>query len=216
MANKVNQQPEEVQATKTEQFVQNNGKKVVYAVVAVAIVIAAIVGIKEYGAAQDVKAADSEALMQAQFDFDAQQYEAALENFESVINQYGSTKSGNVAKAYAGLCHKNLGNLSEAINYLKDYSGNDQVIAPAILSALGDCYVELETPDYAAAAKAFEKAAAAANSAEFSPLYLRKAGLVYEAQGDNAKALKAYETIKDKWADSELATSIEKYIVRVK
>ena len=81
-------------------------------------------------------------------------------------------------------------------------------IAPAILSALGDCYVEKENPDYNAAAKAFEKAASASNSNEFSPLYLRKAGLVYEKTGDNAKALKAYEAIKKNWPDSDLANSI--------
>ena len=216
MANNKTQQPEEVQATKTELFVQNNGKKVLYALIAIVVVAAAVVGIKEYGAAQDKKAANSETLMQAQFDFEANQYEAALEGFEAVINQFGSTKSGNLAKAYAGLCNKQLGNIEAAISYLKQYDGNDQVIAPAMLSALGDCYVALETPDYAAAAKAFEKAAAAANSVEFSPIYLRKAGLVYEAQGDNAKALKAYETIKNSWADSDIANSIEKYIVRVK
>lgn len=216
MANKTTQQPEEVQATKTEQFVQNNGKKVIYAIIALAVILAGIVGIKEYNASQNEKASKSETLMQAQFDFEAQQYEAALEGFEAVINQFGSTTSGNLAKAYAGLCQKNLGNLAEAVNYLKQYDGNDQVIAPAILAALGDCYVELETPDYSAAAKAFEKAAAAANSQEFSPLYLRKAGLVYEAMGDNAKALKAYESIKNNWADSEFANSIDKYIVRVK
>jgi tetratricopeptide (TPR) repeat protein len=96
------------------------------------------------------------------------------------------------------------------------FNGEDNIIAPAMLSALGDCYVELETPDYAAAAKAFEKAASLANNAQFSPLYLFKAGLAYEAKSDNAKALKAYETIKTKWADSELANTIDKYIVRVK
>ena len=62
----------------------------------------------------------------------------------------------------------------------------------------------------------FEKAASLANNAQFSPLYLFKAGLAYEAKSDNAKALKAYETIKTKWADSELANTIDKYIVRVK
>lgn len=215
MAN-IKNQPEEVQATKTEQFVENNGKKVLYIVVALAVVIAAVVGLRKYSENREAEALKSEALMQAQFDFEAGQYEAALENFESVISEFGSTNAGNLAKAYAGLCKKNLGNTDEAIEMLKDYDGCDNVIAPAILSALGDCYVEKENPDYSAAAKAFEKAASAANSVEFSPLYLFKAGLVYEKMGENAKALKAYEVIKNNWADSELANSIDKYIVRVK
>lgn len=215
MAN-IKNEPEQVQATKTEQFVENNGKKVLIAVIAVAAVVAAIIAFNVYGGSRDQKALESEALYQAQFDFEAGNYSAALENFESVISEYGSTKAGNIAKAYAGLCQKELGSLNEAVKYLKDFDGSDKIIAPAILSALGDCYVELETPDYSAAAKAFEKAAAAADNIQFSPLYLRKAGLAYEAMGDNSKALKAYETIKNNWADSDLAYSIDKYIVRVK
>ncbi|MBR0037300.1 MAG: tetratricopeptide repeat protein [Bacteroidales bacterium] len=215
MANNKNQ-AEEVQATKTDLFLENHGKKVFYGIIALAVVIAAFVGLQKWSAGREAEALKSEALMQAQFDFEAGQYEAALENFESVISEYGSTKAGNLSKAYAGLCNKNLGNLDEAIKYLKDYDGCDEIIAPAILSALGDCYVEKENPDYNAAAKAFEKAASASNSNEFSPLYLRKAGLVYEKTGDNAKALKAYEAIKKNWPDSDLANSIDKYIVRVK
>ena len=213
MAN-TKQQPEEVQASKSEQFVEKNWKTVLYAIAAVALVIVCILGISKCSDANNEEAANSEALYQAQFDFEAGNYAAALENFESVINEYGSTKSGNLAKAYAGLCQMNLGEVESAISYLKDYDGDDAIIAPAILSALGDCYVEQEA--YADAAKAFEKAASKANNAQFSPVYLRKAGLAYEALGENGKALKAYEAIKADWADSELASSIDKYIVRVK
>lgn len=216
MATKQNQQPEEIQASKSEQFVQNNGKTILCVLAIAIVVIAACVTFNKCSDTRNAEAAESEALYQAQFDFEAGNYAAALENFESVISEFGSTKSGNLAKAYAGLCQKQLGNLEGAIDYLKDFDGCDAIVSPAILSALGDCYVEKENPDYGAAAKAFEKAASAANSEQFSPLYLRKAGLAYEAQGDKTKALKAYETIKNEWADSELANSIDKYIVRVK
>ena len=216
MATNQKQQPEEIQATKSEKFVESHGKTVVYACIAIVVAIVAVFGINMCSENRNAEAAKSEALYQAQFDFEAGNYAAALENFDAVISEYGSTKSGNLAKAYAGLCHKELGDLDAAIANLKDYSGSDAIIAPAILSALGDCYVELETPDYASAAKAFVKAASAANNAQFTPLYLFKAGLVYEALGEKDKALKAYESIKKDWADSEQAYSIDKYIVRVK
>ena len=216
MATNQKQQPEEIQVSKSEKFVETYGKKVLYIVIAIVVILAASIGCSKCSDSRNEKASQSEALYQAQFDFEAGNYAAALENFESVIKEYGSTKSGNIAKAYAGLCQKQLGDLNAAISYLKDYSGSDAVVAPAILSALGDFYVELETPDYAAAAKSFEKAASAANNVQFSPLFLFKAGLAYEALGDKAKALKAYETIKNSWADSEQAYTIDKYIVRVK
>ncbi len=215
MANK-NTQPEEVQATQTDRFLAKNGKVVIYAIIAVIVVIAVIVGVNKCSESRNDEAMKSEVYMQAQFDFEAGQYEAALENFETLVNEYSSTQVGNMAKAYAGLCKKNLGDMDGAIEYLKQYDGQDDVVAPAILSALGDCYVESEAPDYKAAAKAFEKAAAKANCSEFSPLYLRKAGLAYEAMGDKASALKAYQSIKDQWPDSEQAAGIDKYVIRVK
>ena len=89
-------------------------------------------------------------------------------------------------------------------------------IAPAILSALGDCYVDKENPDYSKAAQTFEQAAKAANNAQYSPLFLRKAGLAYEAAGDQKNALKTYQNIKDNWAETSIAQSIDKYIERVK
>lgn len=214
MANTKQQQPEEVQVSKSEQFIEKNWKNILYAIVALVVIIVCYFGVSKCSDSKNVEASNSEALYQAQFDFEQGNYSAALENFESVINEYGSTKSGNLAKAYAGLCQKNLGDVDAAISYLKDYDGSDAVLAPAILSALGDCYVAKE--EYADAAKTFEKAASKANNSQFSPLFLKKAGLAFEKAGDNAKALKVYETIKEDYADSEMANSIDKYIVRVK
>lgn len=214
MANTKQQQPEEIQVSKTEQFVEKNWKNVIYALVALVVVIVCYFGFNQLSEGKNAEASNSEALYQAQFDFEQGNYASALENFESVINEFGSTKAGNLSKAYAGLCQMNLGDVDAAISYLKDYDGNDVNIAPAILSALGDCYVAKEA--YGDAAKAFEKAASKANNAQFSPIYLKKAGLAFEKAGENAKALKAYESIKNAWADSELASSIDKYIIRVK
>lgn len=214
MANTKQQQPEEIQVSKTDEFVEKNWKNVLYALVAVVVVLVACFGISKCSDSKNDAANQSEAYYQAQFDFEAGNYAAALENFESVISEFGSTKAGNLCKAYAGLCQMNLGDIDAAISYLKDFDGNDANIAPAILSALGDCYVAKEA--YSDAAKTFEKAASKANNPQFSPLYLKKAGLAYEKANDNSKALKAYEAIKNDYADSELASSIDKYIIRVK
>jgi len=213
MANNKNEQTEVIEVSKGEKFVQDNGKLIGYAAIAIIVVFGAFIGYRSYDKSQNEKALNSEALMEAQFNFDAQQYEAALEGFEAVISEFGSTNVGNTAKGYAGLCAKNLGNNEEAVKYLKDFSGSDKVIAPMFLSALGDSQVALD--DYAAAAKSFEKAAELSSSDEFSPTFLKKAGLCYEKLGDNAKALKAYEAIKNNYPASDLASSIEKYIIRV-
>ena len=204
----------DVALTKTEMFIEKYKKDIMYGLVGIIAIVAIVWGWNKYTITQNENA--EEEIWSSQALFEQGQYEQALEGFEAVISEYGSTKAGNVAKAYAGLCHKELGNYAEAIAQLKDFSGNDNVLAPAVLAAQGDCLVNQENPDNKKAAELFEKAAKAADNAQFSPLYLKKAGLAYEAAGDNAAALKAYQTIKDNWAETMSAQTIDKYIERVK
>ena len=202
--------------SKTEQFLQekDNQKKIVYGFIALILIVAVIFGWRWMSQRNNEKAQNE--IWSSELLFDQGQYEQALEGFEVVIEEFGSTRAGNTAKAYAGLCQKNLGNYEEAIKYLQDFDGNDNVIAPAILSALGDCYVDQETPNYTKAAETFEQAAKAASNAQYTPLFLRKAGLAYEEAGDLKNALKVYQNIKDNWAETSIAQSIDKYIERVK
>lgn len=204
----------DVAISKAELFIEEHSKQIMSICAAVIIIVAAVWGWNTYRNHQNAQAQDQ--IYSAQFLFEQGQYEQALEGFEAVISEYGSSTTGNLAKAYAGICNKELGNYAEAIDQLKEYSGSDAVLAPAILAALGDCYVNQENADNAQAATCFEKAAKAANNAQYTPLFLKKAGLAYEAAGNNAAAAKAYQTIKDNWAETAIAQSIDKYIERVK
>lgn len=210
---KIDNTVEEIDGTisKTELWLEKNQKNIMYALIAVVVVVAVAWGWNYLKESNNAKAENE--IYTAQFLFEEGDYEQALAGFEAVIDEYGSTNAGNLAKAYAGLCQKNLGNVQEAISLLKSYSGSDNIIAPAILSALGDCYVESD--NNSEAAKTFEKAAKAADNAEFTPLFLKKAGLAYEAAGDNASALKVYQNIRDNWFETSVGQLIDKYIVRV-
>ena len=210
---KVDNTVEEIDGTisKAELWAEKNQKNIFYALAAIVLVVAAVWGWNYLKDSNNAKAENE--IYSAQFLFESGDYEQALAGFEAVIDEYGSTKAGNVAKAYAGLCQKNLGNDQEAISLLKAFSGSDNVVAPAILCALGDCYVNVD--NNVEAAKTFEKAAKAADNAEFSPLYLKKAGLAYEAAGDKASALKVYQNIRNNWYETNIGQVIDKYIVRV-
>lgn len=204
---------EEVDAaiSKTEAFIDNNKKGLFWGAVALVAIVAIVSLWNWYNSGRDAKA--QEEIYAAQFLFEEKNYEEALVAFEDIIDNYGATRTGNLAKAYAGLCNKELKNYEAAIDYLKSYSGSDMMIAPAIESALGDCYVE--TGDYAKGAQCFEKAASAANNEAFSPLYLKKAGLAYEKNGDKGAAAKVYMMIKDSWLQTPVGQEVDKYIYRV-
>jgi TolA-binding protein len=82
------------------------------------------------------------------------------------------------------------------------------------LGAIGDCYVELN--EYEKAASFYLKAGQRKKNAFTSPIYLRKAGMVFEDLKKYDKALKAYEIIKKDYPASDEGKLIEKYIAALK
>src|SRR5438477_273262 len=67
--------------------------------------------------------------------------------FVYVINNYGSTKAGNLAKYYAGLCYLRTSDFNRAVKYLKDFSTNAKQIQMMAYGALGDANSELNKND---------------------------------------------------------------------
>ena len=204
--------------SRSEQFIENNSKKIIYGIVAVAVIVGAILGFKHgYLIPQEKKA--SAAMFKGEQYFARDSFNLALNGngadyigFEGIIDQYGGTASGNLAKAYAGICYFKMGETEKALGSLKSFSGDDSMISPAIIGLVGDCYVNMgnvkEGVGY------FEKAAKKADNEVISPVYLKKAGLAYENLKQYDNAVKAYTAIKEKYFNSMEAADIDKYIAR--
>ena len=204
--------------TRTELFIEQHSKKIIIGIVAVAVVVGAILGIK-YGYVIPRENKAAAAIFKGEQYFARDSFNLALNGngadyvgFEAIADQYGSTDAGNLAKAYAGICYFRLGEPQKALDYLKSFSGKDKMVSPSITGLIGDCYVNLgntkEGINY------FEKAAKEADNVVISPIYLKKAGIAYESLNDYDNAVKAYTTIKEKYYSSTEASDIDKYITR--
>jgi tetratricopeptide (TPR) repeat protein len=134
--------------------------------------------------------------------------------FVDIAKNYKMTRSGNLANYSAGICFLHLGKYQEAIDYLSKYSLKDKVIASLATGAVGDAYIELGELDNGV--KKYIEAADYAKNSFNSPLFLMKAGQIYEMQEKFEDALKLYERIKSEYPESTEGTSIDKYIARVK
>jgi tetratricopeptide (TPR) repeat protein len=134
--------------------------------------------------------------------------------FLDIAREYKFTHSGNLAKYSAGICYLHLGNFNEAINFLNKYSKKDKVIASLAIGATGDAYVELGNLEKGIS-KYIEAADYAKNSFN-TPLFLMKAGEIYELTGKFPEALKLYQRIEIQYPESTEGTTIAKYIARVK
>ncbi|MDR1407089.1 MAG: tetratricopeptide repeat protein [Tannerella sp.] len=204
--------------SRSEQFIEKNKKLLSYGIIGVAAVIGLIMAY-HYGYAMPHNERAKIAIFRGEQFFERDSFSLALngngidfEGFEAIADQYGSTKTGNLAKAYTGICYYKLGDPQTAIKWLKSYKGSDHQIAPAMTGLIGDCYVS--TGETKEAIGYFEKAAAKADNDLLSPVYLKKAGIAYESLNQYKEAIKVYTTIREKYNRSTEAMDIDRYITR--
>ncbi|MES2108501.1 MAG: tetratricopeptide repeat protein [Bacteroidota bacterium] len=201
----------------TGNFVRDNQKSLVFIVGAILVMIIAYVAYQKlYIAPLEQKAIDQMHVAQdfwAKKDWDkAIKGDAGYPGFQKIIDNYGNTKSANLAYFYLGTAYLNKGEFQKAIDNLTNYRGNDSMVAAEALGGTADAYVELK--DYDKASTYFQKAADKANNKFLSPLYLKKLGLVYEAQNNFKSADDTYKKIKSDYPESAEARDIDEFIAR--
>ncbi len=203
--------------SKTELWIEEHQKTLWIILIALLIIAFGIFGITKYKQKRNEKA--SALIFKAEQYFEKEQYDNALNGdgnnvgFLDIVKQYGSTKTGKLAAYYAGISYLKQGNYNEAINYLKKYTTDDEVLAPMALGAIGDCYLELG--DQQNAVSYYNKAASKNATSFTSPMFLVKEGMTYEIMGNYAKALEAYKTLKKNFPMSNEAFEISKNIANM-
>lgn len=213
---------------RTEKFVENNKNNITYGIIAIFVIVLLIMGYNKYILIPNEEEAYNSIWIPEQ-SYNQDKFEEALngygENigFLEIIDEYGSTKSGNLANYYAGICYMKLAqndtteelageNFELAIKHLSKFSSDDHNVMPMAIGAIGDCKMELG--DTKKAASQYMKAAHLNDNNFTSPLFLQKAGMTYSLLGDHKKALEAFNEIQTKYADSHEGREVKKYIAR--
>ena len=212
--------------SKSEDFLLKNKKTILYAVIALIVIIAGIILYNNFVKAPREAKASTE-LAKGQTMFANQQFAQALNGdstgyagFVKIASDYSSTPAGNLANLYAGLCYANLDKWEDAVKFLDKYSpANDEMVSPAAVAALGNAYAHVKQLDKAV--DALKKAAKMADSQaldntnnSLSPTFLIQAATILESQNKKDEALKIYQDIKKKYVNSTVAAEIDKYIER--
>ncbi|MDR2854348.1 MAG: tetratricopeptide repeat protein [Prevotellaceae bacterium] len=207
----------ETALSSAEQFVEHNKKPILYAVGGVIVLVLLVLATRNfYLRPQENQAANE--IYKAQLLFERDSFGLALNGnaqtigFKRIADDYGLTASGDVSAAYAGICYFQLGDYHNAIKYLSQYGGKDKYFSTTVVGLTGDSYANLNEIDKAVSY--FEKASAVKNDVT-TPIYLKKAGIAYEALNKPEKALANYQIIKDDYPQSTEAQDIDKFIARV-
>ena len=203
----------------TSAWIEANQNKLTWAITAIVVVVLAVIAVNTYVLKPKAQEANNENAKAVVY-FTQGNYELALNGddaecsgFEAIANDYKCSKAGKLAALYAGVCYYQLGDYAAAAEYLSKFNAKDLNVEPAALQLLGDAYVNME--EYGKAAKAFAAAAKSGNDL-IAPMSLKKLGFVQMELGNNAAALKAFETIENEYPASLEAQDIEKYIAIVK
>ena len=156
---KSTQTPDQLEAvenvlTRTEQLVEDNQKLLSNIVMIILGGVALFMGIKKFY----IKPLEEEALSQmyaAEQYFEIDSFNLALwgdgsnYGFIDIIDEYGLTKSANLAKYYSGISYLHLGDYEESIRYLKKFNLKDKLVGTVACGALGDAYWEIDETEKA-------------------------------------------------------------------
>ncbi len=205
--------------SKSEQFIEKHQNTIIYTVGIVVLLIAGYIGYTRFILTPREKDAQAELFM-AQKYFERGDFELALEGdgeylgFLDIIADFRMTKSANLSRYYAGLSMLHLGEYEEGVDLLKRFRTNDQMLGAMRYGAIGDAYWELG--DLQRASRYYRRAYRYKPNNLTTPVYLLKAGLLFEYRGEYEEAIRLYERIRKEYADTNEGRDIEKYIARAR
>lgn len=201
-----------------EQIFENNKKAIAIGGGVLALIVIGVIYLfVQYLPEQNLKA--QKAMYMAEFAFAKDSFELALKGnaahkgFEEIADKYSITKAGKLAHYYAGICNLQLKKYDNAIKHLDKFSTDDAIIGALRLNALGDAYAE--KGNMAEASSYYQKAADFSDNESYTPYFLFKTGLSLEYQKKYAEAQKCYQSVRDRYPNSDEGRDIEKYIARV-
>ena len=127
--------------------------------------------------------------------------------FLDIIENYKGTKAANLSYYSAGMAYFNLNDFEKSIDYLGNFSSDDEILNALALGAIGDSFAELNQLN-----DALDSYISAYNSSDNSfsaPKFLLKAGNIASLLGNKSEALKFYTKIKEDYSKSPESNLID-------
>jgi tetratricopeptide (TPR) repeat protein len=205
--------------SRTEHYIEENRKSLSIIAGAIIVAVALYFAFNKFYLQPKEKNAQKQMYVAEQY-FEKDSFKLALNGdgnypgFLAIIEDYGLTDASNLSHYYAGICYKNLGNYTEAIENLRKFDSSDKIISSEALGAIGDCYANLGKNDMAV--KYYKKAADNNKNDFTTPLYLMRAGILLEDMSNYKEALEVYQRIEKEFNSTRQGRDIEKYIARTK
>lgn len=216
-------------ASKTEEWVQKNQKTIIGVLVSVAVIGLGYLLYQQFVSVPKEKESANELFFAQEF------FDQALNatddkekdslftlslnggngkyGFLEIIDNYSGTKAANIANYSAGMAYMHKGEYQKAIDHLKKFKADSQILGALALGNIGDAYSEQK--NNGEALNYYKKAFEHSKNDFTAPMYLKKAGIVAMLQSNNDEAKKFFTRIKDEYPKSEEARTIDILIGKI-
>ena len=140
--------------------------------------------------------------------------EKNITGLQTIVDNYGSTKSGNLAKFYLANAYYNSQNYDKALQYFSDFGGSSNaLIENSAIAGIGACY-EAEG-NFKKAAESYEKAALKNTDDPNAADNLVNAARNFGKSGDKERAVELLKKVKKDYPTSTAARDVDRYIAEV-
>lgn len=195
-------------------------RPVIIGLTAILVLVGGYFGYK-YLVQQPKEQKASEAMFKAQQYYQSDSLQLALNGdgvnpgFLRIIDNYGGTKSGNLARFYAGSAYLGLGNAANAEKYLEDFETDSRLIQARAYKLLGDAYAEQgkngdALEHYKKAARHFEEDDQNASEYLFMAAYFAA-----RVQKNNKEAIDLFTELKEKYPRTQYGFEADKYLAQL-
>lgn len=194
--------------------VQKNKNSILWAILGIVVVVLGIYFLVENRKAGIEEA--NNAIAPADLALMNGEDSVALAQYEVIAADYGHD-AGNRAHLQAAILLYEKGDYEKALEYLKGYDANDNVVGPASYSLMGDCYVNLDNLNEAL--NCYDKAISMSDANPvYTPFFMIKKANIYREQKEYDKEVALYEEIKSEYPEfgKTYGIDIEKYLSRAK
>lgn len=200
-------------------YFTENQKPLLIAAGVFVVLVAAIFLYKNHQKANDEKA--NIELSRIMPSYDAGSYLDAIEGkqgtkvigLKKIVDEYGSTKNGEIAKIYLANSYFMLGKFDEALKTYKDFGGSSETFEAAAIAGEASCCEAKEEVEKAA--DLYKKAAFVSEANVLNSDYLLKAGVDYLKIGKKAEAKELFEKIRKDYNTSAAFRDVDRYYVQV-
>lgn len=205
----------------TTTFYYENKKMIGYAMTGLVVLIIGLFIFMNNRKANNEKAALEFAKVFSIYDaglMDKAQYTAAINGkpeqgvigLKAIVENYGSTESGETARLYLANSYYYLGQYDEALKHFDDYSGGEPMLRASAVAGMAACHEAKK--DFSEAGQQFEKAAGILTTNANAPEYLNSAARCFGIAGEKEKAVTLLKQLKKEYPASSSARDADRYI----